>query len=130
MTEHLPTPLARPQLSKSPAGIQGLDEITNGSLPTGRSTLIRGSAGCAKTLPAMEFLACGITQYNESGVFMAFEEAAQDLTNNVASRGFDLDDLVTCKQLVIDFVHIERSEIEEAGEFDLKGSVDPARSGD
>ena len=104
---------SRTQLPKSPTGIQGLDEITGGGLPKGRPTLVCGSAGCGKTLLAMEFLVRGATQFNEPGVFMAFEEAAQDLTKNVASLGFDLHDLIARKKIVLDFVYIERSEVEE-----------------
>ena len=112
---------AREKLPKSLTGIQGLDEITEGGLPKGRPTLICGSAGCGKTLLAMEFLVRGATQFNEPGVFMAFEETAKDLTQNVASLGFDLDALVADKKIVLDFVYIERSEIEETGEYDLEG---------
>jgi circadian clock protein KaiC len=108
-------------LPKAPTGIQGLDEITGGGLPKGRPTLICGSAGCGKTLLAMEFLVRGATQFNEPGVFMAFEETIKDLTKNVASLGFDLDGLVADKKMVLDFVYIERSEIEETGEYDLEG---------
>lgn len=114
-------PKARPQLPKSPTGIQGLDEITGGGLPKGRPTLVCGGPGCGKTLLAMEFLVRGATEFNEPGVFMAFEEAAKDLTQNVASLGFDLKDLVARKKIVLDFVYIERSEIEESGEYDLEG---------
>ena len=112
---------SRKQLPKSPTGIQGLDEITGGGLPKGRPTLVCGSAGCGKTLLAMEFLVRGATQFNEPGVFMSFEETAKDLTQNVASLGFDLKDLITHKKLVLDFVFIEPSEIEESGEYDLEG---------
>jgi circadian clock protein KaiC len=114
-------PKPRPQLPKAPTGIQGLDEITGGGLPKGRPTLVCGGAGCGKTLLAMEFLVRGATEFNEPGVFMTFEEAAQDLTQNVASLGFDLKDLVARKKIVVDFVYIERSEIEESGEYDLEG---------
>jgi circadian clock protein KaiC len=114
-------PKARRQLPKALTGIQGLDEITNGGLPKGRSTLVCGSAGCGKTLLAMEFLVHGAIQFNEPGVFMAFEETAKDLTQNVASLGFDLKDLIARKKLMLDFVYIERSEIEETGEYDLEG---------
>ncbi len=111
----------RKQLPKSPTGIQGLDEITGGGLPRGRPTLICGSAGCGKTLLSMEFLVRGATEFNEPGVFMAFEETTQDLTDNVASLGFDLKDLVARKKLLLDFVHFEPSETEEAGDYDLEG---------
>jgi circadian clock protein KaiC len=118
-----PTPSApiRAELPKVPTGIQGLDEITGGGLPKGRPTLICGSAGCGKTLLAMEFLVRGATQYDEPGVFMAFEESAEDLTQNVLSLGFDLQKLVAEKKMVLDFVYFERTEIEETGEFDLEG---------
>jgi circadian clock protein KaiC len=116
-----PAPKPRPQLPKAPTGIQGLDEITGGGLPKGRPTLVCGGAGCGKTLLAMEFLVRGATQFNEPGVFMAFEEAAKDLTQNVASLGFDLNDLIARKKMVLDFVLIDRSEIEESGEYDLEG---------
>jgi len=108
-------------LPKAPTGIQGLDEITGGGFPRGRPTLICGSAGAGKTLLAMEFLVRGATEYNEPGVFMAFEETAPELTQNVRSLGFDLDELATQKKLVIDFVRIERSEIDETGDYDLEG---------
>ena len=121
MTNSKPVSAARILLPKAPTGIQGLDEITGGGLPKGRPTLICGSAGCGKTLLAMEFLVRGATQFNEPGVFMAFEETIKDLTKNVASLGFDLDSLVADKKIVLDFVYIERSEIEETGEYDLEG---------
>jgi circadian clock protein KaiC len=108
-------------LPKAPTGIQGLDEITAGGFPRGRPTLICGSAGAGKTLLAMEFLVRGATEYNEPGVFMAFEETAPELTQNVRSLGFDLDELTKEKKLVIDFVRIERSEIDETGDYDLEG---------
>jgi circadian clock protein KaiC len=108
-------------LPKAPTGIQGLDEITGGGFPRGRPTLICGSAGAGKTLLAMEFLVRGATEYNEPGVFMAFEETAPELTQNVRSLGFDLDELAKEKKLVIDFVRIERSEIDETGDYDLEG---------
>lgn len=116
-----PAPKSRPQLAKALTGIQGLDEITGGGLPKGRPTLVCGGAGCGKTLLAMEFLVRGATQFNEPGVFMAFEETAEDLTQNVSSLGFDLKDLVARRKIAIDFVYVERGEIEETGEYDLEG---------
>ena len=107
-------------LQKSPTGIAGLDEITRGGFPTGRTTLICGGAGCGKTLFATEFLVRGAIQYDEPGVFMSFEESGEELTRNVASLGFDLKDLFARKKLIIDHVKIERSEIEETGEYDLE----------
>jgi circadian clock protein KaiC len=108
-------------LAKTRTGIQGLDEITLGGLPKGRPTLVCGSAGCGKTLLSMEFLVHGATKFNEPGVFIAFEETEEDLRKNVASLGYDLKELTDRNKLVIDYVHIERSEIEETGEYDLEG---------
>lgn len=108
-------------LQKCPTGISGLDEITEGGLPRGRPTLVCGGAGSGKTLLAMEFIVRGITGFGEPGVFMAFEETAEELTDNVASLGFDVKALVACKKMALDFVYIERSEIEETGEYDLEG---------
>ena len=108
-------------LPKAPTGIEGLDEITQGGFPRGRPTLVCGSAGCGKTLLAMEFLVRGATEYGEPGVFMAFEESAEELTQNVRSLGFDLNKLIKQKKLAIDFVRVERNEIEETGEYDLEG---------
>jgi len=109
------------QLCKAPTGIPGLDEITNGGLPAGRPTLVCGDAGCGKTLLGVEFLAHGATQFNEPGVFLAFEESTEELMQNVASLGFDLAALVERKQMALDHVYIDPAEIVEAGEFDLQG---------
>lgn len=111
----------RPGIDKAPTGIHGLDEITGGGLPQGRPTLVCGGAGSGKTLLAMEFLVRGATQYDEPGVFFAFEETAGELADNVRSLGFDLDDLIARGKLDVEHIRIERSEIEEAGEFDLEG---------
>jgi circadian clock protein KaiC len=110
-----------PTLSKALTGIDGLDEITGGGLPAGRPTLVCGQAGCGKTMLALEFLVRGATQFGEPGVFMMFEESAAELTANVRSLGFDLDELAAQKKIVLDHVHIERSEFEETGEYDLEG---------
>jgi circadian clock protein KaiC len=108
-------------IPKVRTGINGLDEVTEGGLPKGRPTLICGGPGCGKTLMAMEFLVRGANLYNEPGVFMAFEEKAEELATNVASLGFDLDKLQKNKKLRLDHVFIDRSEIEETGEYDLEG---------
>jgi circadian clock protein KaiC len=108
-------------IAKTKTGIDGLDEITEGGLPAGRPTLLCGGPGCGKTLLAIEFIVKGATLYNEPGVFMTFEEKAEELTHNVASLGFDLDKLVKNKKLRLDYVQIDRTEIEETGEYDLDG---------
>jgi circadian clock protein KaiC len=109
------------QLPKTPTGIEGLDEITFGGLPAGRTTLVCGGAGSGKTVFGMEFLAHGILDYGEPGVLITFEETEKDLGQNVASFGYDLDKLKKENKLFIDHVFIERSEIEETGEYDLEG---------
>jgi len=108
-------------ISKTRTGISGLDEITLGGLPSNRPTLICGEAGSGKTLFSIEFIVRGALDYNEPGVFMAFEEKADELKTNVASLGFDLEKLEGEKKIRIDYVHIDRSEIEETGEYDLEG---------
>jgi circadian clock protein KaiC len=108
-------------LPKSKTGIIGLDEITEGGIPQGRPTLVCGAAGSGKTLLSLEFIVRGATQFNEPGVFMAFEEKADELIINTASLGFDLTSLQEKKLVRLDHVHIERSEIEETGEYDLDG---------
>jgi len=119
-------PLNKPSLSmksiqKTKTGIDGLDEISGGGLPQGRPTLVCGGPGCGKTLLAIEFIVKGATMFNEPGVFIAFEEKTDELTANVASLGFDLESLAKNKKLKLDYVHIDRSAIEETGEYDLDG---------
>ncbi|MGK2947216.1 MAG: circadian clock protein KaiC [Acidimicrobiales bacterium] len=117
----MPAPPSLPVLQKTPTGISGLDEVTGGGLPTGRSTLICGPAGCGKTLMAMEFLVRGVTRYGEPGVFVAFEESTDDLVANFASLGFDLPAAEAAGLLVLDHVNVVRSDAEETGEWDLDG---------
>jgi len=109
------------QLPKSPTGIEGFDQITSGGLPAGRPSLVCGGAGCGKTLFAMSFLVHGATRFDEPGVFMSFEESSDELAQNVASLGFDLSALIKDKKLLLDHVRVERSEIEETGDYDLEG---------
>jgi circadian clock protein KaiC len=116
-----PMPLRMRELPKAPTGISGLDEVTGGGLPRGRSTLVCGPAGCGKTLLAMEFLVRGISRFHEPGVFVAFEESAEDLVANFTSLGFDLAQAETNGELVIDHVTVLRGELEESGDWDLDG---------
>jgi len=108
-------------LPKTLTGIDGFDQITAGGLPTGRPTLICGGAGCGKTLFAVSFLVNGAVKFGEPGVFMSFEESNHELAQNVASLGFDLPGLIDQKKIVLDHVKVERSEIEETGDYDLEG---------
>jgi circadian clock protein KaiC len=112
---------ANQELAKSPTGIQGLDEITNGGFPKGRPTLICGGAGSGKTLLAASFLLNGVLQFNEPGILMTFEETGEELASDLASLGYDLGKLVSEGKLIVDYVRVERSEIEETGEYDLEG---------
>ena len=109
------------RLPKSPTGIDGFDQITQGGLPAGRPTLVCGGAGCGKTLFALSFLVHGATRFDEPGVYMSFEESTDELAQNVASLGFDLPGLIEKKKIVLDHVRIERSEIEETGDYNLEG---------
>ena len=111
----------RHSLAKAPTGIAGLDEITNGGLPRGRPTLVCGGAGCGKTLLAMEFLVRGALEYGEPGVFISFEETPEELVTNGRSVGFDLQRLSARRRLLLDYVHVERNDIVESGEYDLEG---------
>jgi circadian clock protein KaiC len=113
--------LTRPALRKAPTGIAGLDEITHGGLPAGRPTLITGGPGSGKTLFGITFLLNGALKFNEPGVLMTFEENAEELAEDVASLGFGLAALIDQGKLVVDYVHVDRSEIEETGEYDLEG---------
>jgi circadian clock protein KaiC len=108
-------------LPKSPTGIDGLDEITAGGLPKGRPTLVCGSAGSGKSMLGVEFLVRGATEFNEPGVLMTFEELPEDVIKNARSLGFDIDNLISKKKLFLDYVRVERNEIQETGEYDLEG---------
>jgi circadian clock protein KaiC len=108
-------------IEKCPTGIRGLDEVTSGGLPKGRPTLVCGSAGCGKTLLGMEFIARGALDFGETGVFMSFEESPEELAKNVTSLGFDMERLQADKRVIIDHVKVDRSDIEETGEYDLEG---------
>ncbi len=110
-----------PAIEKAPTGIQGLDEITLGGLPAGRPTLVSGGPGSGKTLLGVSFLVNGAQTYGEPGVLLTFEENADELAKDVRSLGFDLHKLVEQKKLLVDYVHVDRSEIEETGEYDLEG---------
>ncbi len=108
-------------LKKCPTGIQGFDEISLGGLPLGRTSLVCGAAGCGKTLMAMQFLVNGAKLYNEPGVFISFEENEQELAQNFSSLGIDLNQLIEQKKLYIDYIHLDKSEIAETGEYELEG---------
>jgi len=108
-------------IRKAPTGIRGLDEISGGGLPKGRTTIVCGGPGCGKTMLGIEFLVRGALEYDEPGVLMAFEETPEDIARNVASLGFDIQDLSDKKKLFLDYVAVEPSDIRETGEYDLEG---------
>src|SRR6478609_4686419 len=108
-------------LPKVATGISGLDEITGGGLPKGRPTLVCGSAGCGKTLLAMEFLVRGATEFGEPGVFVAFEETPEELDENARPLGFELAGLEARKMLLVEHMYIDGHDIEEVGDYDLDG---------
>jgi circadian clock protein KaiC len=109
------------QIAKAPTGIPGLDEITDGGLPAGRPTLVAGGPGSGKTLLGVTFLVEGARRFDEPGVLLTFEEKAEELATDVRSLGLDLHKLCSEKKLIVDYVHVDRSEIEETGEYDLEG---------
>lgn len=108
-------------LEKSPTGIRGLDDVTNGGLPKGRTTIICGGPGCGKTMLGIEFLVRGALEFDEPGVLIAFEETPEEMAKNVASLGFDIQDLAARGKLFLDFISVEPSEIQETGDYDLEG---------
>src|SRR5689334_15690198 len=108
-------------LAKAPTGIKGLDEISGGGLPKGRTTIVCGGPGCGKTMIGLEFLVRGAIEYDEPGVVLAFEETPEEMAKNVTSLGFDLKDLASRKKLFLDYIYIEPKEIQETGDYDLEG---------
>jgi circadian clock protein KaiC len=122
MSTHAKRPASEPMpLKKCPTGILGLDEITGGGLPKGRTTIVCGGPGCGKTMLGVEFLVRGAMKFNEPGVLMAFEETPREIATNVASLGFDIQALARRKKLYLDFLSVEPSEIKESGDYDLEG---------
>jgi circadian clock protein KaiC len=107
------------ELQKVPTGIEGFDEITRGGLPQGRPTLVCGGPGCGKTLFGLEFLLNGAMR-GDAGLFVTFEETEEDLIKNAGSLGYDLGQLLKTKKLAVEYVRVERAEIEETGEYDLE----------
>ena len=121
MSSPVPHSARAVELPKTPTGIRGLDEVTRGGLPTGRPTLVCGGAGSGKTLLALTFLVNGAVRFDEPGVLMTFEENGAEIASDVASLGFDLPGLIEAKKIAVDYVRVERSEIEETGEYNLEG---------
>lgn len=112
---------SRHKLQKCPTGIKGFDEITEGGLPKNRTTLFSGTTGTGKTLLGIDFLINGAIHYNERGIFMSFEETEDELYKDVASLNLNLQELVSQKQILLEYVLLERRGIQAKGEFDLEG---------
>src|SRR6202158_411921 len=108
-------------LEKAPTGIKGLDQISSGGLPKGRTTIVCGGPGCGKTMLGIEFLVRGALEFDEPGVLMALEETPRDMASNVAALGFDIEDLAAKKKLFLDYISVDPSEIAETGQYDLEG---------
>ncbi len=105
-------------IEKSPTGIEGVDEITGGGLPCGRTTLLLGGPGSGKTVFALQTLANGVRDFGEPGLFVAFEENSEEILQNAASFGWDLPALVASGQLAFIDAHLS-PEIVATGEFEL-----------
>ena len=108
-------------IAKSPTGIQGFDEITHGGLPRARATLVTGAAGSGKSMFGVEFLARGADEHGEPGVLVTFEETTDDIVDNAASLGFDLEALRAAGTLVIDSLAGDTDDLVGSGDFDLDG---------
>lgn len=106
-------------LEKALTYIEGLDEVLEGGLPRGRTTVINGSAGSGKTLLALEFLYRGALA-GEPGIFIGFEEPLEQLRQNAATLGWDLPSLEKKNSLFLMSGHIKPDTL-ISGEFSLKG---------
>src|SRR5918999_3230403 len=107
-------------VEKLPTGIASFDVIAKGGLPKNRTTLLSGTAGSGKTVFAMQFLAAGIRDHDEPGVFVTFEESAADIRTNMQSFGWDLAEWERAGKLAfVDASPDPDVETIEAGGFDL-----------
>jgi circadian clock protein KaiC len=116
------TPSAVSSVStKAPTGIAGLDEITAGGLPRGRTTLLVGDSGSGKTILALQFLVHGASHCDEAGIFVAFEETPERIVSNAASFGWNLPDL---QQHALYFMDAQpMPDLVQSGTFDLTGML-------
>lgn len=111
----------RTGIARTPSGVAGLDEITHGGLPLGRSTLVLGGPGCGKSMFGLQFLAKGASELGEPGVLVTFEESLEDILENAASVELGIEDLVAEKKLAIAHIEVERAELEAVGAYSLEG---------
>src|SRR5688572_2453602 len=112
-TETPPAPLR-----KMLTGIQGFDEISDGGLPLGRTTLVMGGPGCGKTVFALQTLVNG-ARTKQSGIFVAFEESTRQIVDNAATFGWRLPTLAKNKLFFLD-ARIS-PDVVQSGKFDLAG---------
>src|SRR6476659_3428481 len=120
-------PKARSRATRSPRGaltktlthIQGFDEISNGGLPRGRTTLIMGGAGCGKTVFSLQTLVNGVRRAGQTGIMVAFEESAAQIVTNAATFGWNLPALTKHRLFFLD-ARLS-PDVVKAGEFDLVG---------
>jgi circadian clock protein KaiC len=108
-------------LTKMITGIQGFDEISDGGLPRGRTTLVMGGPGSGKTVFALQSLVNGAHRTKEGGIFVAFEESTRQIIANAATFGWDLPALEKKKLFFLD-ARLS-PEVVKAGEFDLIGML-------
>ena len=109
------------KLKKIHTGINGFDEIMEGGLPKNRPTVLLGNTGCGKTVMSMEFLVKGALIYDEPGVFISFEETKEELIANMESLHFGLGSLLKKNKIYIEYLDIDKTQIIEAGRYDLEG---------
>lgn len=115
-----------PKITKALTGIQGFDEITDGGLPSGRTTLVMGGPGCGKTVFALQTLVDGARRFQTAGIFVAFEESSAQIIANAATFGWDLPALIKKKLFFLD-AQIS-PDVVKSGEFDLIGMLNLLRA--
>ncbi|MGP1382440.1 MAG: circadian clock protein KaiC [Thainema sp.] len=104
--------------------IEGFDDISHGGLPTGRTTLVSGTSGTGKTLIAVQFLYNGISQFDEPGIFVTFEESPADIIKNAYSFGWDLQKLIDDGKLFILDASPDPEGQDVVGSFDLSALIE------
>jgi circadian clock protein KaiC len=120
MKSHRSPPAKAP--TKDPTGITGFDEMTDGGLPRGRTTLLGGGPGSGKTIFALQFLVHGAQECGEPGIFVAFEETPARIVTNFETFGWNLQELQRKKKLFILDAH-PSPDLVQSGTFDLSGML-------
>jgi circadian clock protein KaiC len=109
----------RQPIPKVPTKITGLDEILEGGIPQGRTTVVSGGPGSGKTVLGLEFL-CRGAMAGEPGVFVTFEERAEAIRLNARAMGWDLAALEKAGKIAIIEARLPGEEI-VSGDFDIQG---------